>query len=314
MLHLQTVVVATDFSAGSEAALVRGAAMAARSGAALHLLHADVLFRSSGDGAAPDASPSSALRVRAERFAARVLGVDGAEALDALRVAVVRDVTASAAILRYAEEAHADLLVVGTHGRSGLRRLLLGSVAEAVVAGAPCPVLTVPHRAAEAVPGPGHPVMVAVDFTDRSRAALAAGRALAALFGAEVELVHVVRDAGPYPGFSPNILALVDYDPEQGAATRERLARFAETIAGPPPAALHVGLGAPGHVVTAMAAERRAGALVMGTHGRTGLAHALIGSVAEDAIRRSPCPVLTLKQAERLGTRPIHSALQPVSQ
>ena len=313
MLHLRTVVAALDFSAGSEAALVRAADLAERAGATLHLLHGDVLFRSSGDGALPDRAPSSALRVRIERFAADALGLPDSAALDALgpTVAVVRDVTAPAAVLRYAESVEADLLVLGTHGRSGLSRLLVGSVAEAVVAAAPCPVLTVPNRGGAPLPAPDAPVLVAVDFSERSHAALAAGHALAAPYGAPVELVHVVRDAGPYPGFAPNILSLVDFDPEQGEAVRDRLVRFAGASGWPAPAAAHVGLGAPARVIADLAAERGAAAVVLGTHGRTGLAHALIGSVAEGALRRAPCPVLTIKETERLGgeARPVRSAL-----
>ena len=62
MLSLRTVVAAIDFSPGAAVALVRAADLARRSGAVLHLLHADVLFHASGDGAAPAAVPASALR------------------------------------------------------------------------------------------------------------------------------------------------------------------------------------------------------------------------------------------------------------
>ena len=302
-LRLRTVVAAVDFSPGSAAALVRAADLAERSGAALHLMHADVLFRSSGDGA-PDASPSSALRVRVERLAADALGLDHPAELDALAptVAVVRDTTPRAAILRYADGA--DLLVVGTHGRSGIARVLLGSVAESLVACAPCPVLTVP--ASDAAP-PTAPVLVAVDFSARSQAALAAGAALAALYGAPVELVHAVRDAGPYPPMAPELLSVSDVDPARDAAVRERLARFAGETAV---AAVHVAYGAPSHAVPALAADIGAGVVVMGTHARTGLAR-IVGSVAQATLRRAPCPVLTLRETERLGARraPVRSAL-----
>ena len=308
--RLQTIVAALDFSPGSAAALVRAADLAERSGAALHLLHGDVLFRSSGDGA-PDAAPSAALRVRVERFAAMALGLDSNE-LDQLgpEVSVVRDVTPSAAILRYASEVDADLLVVGTHGRSGVARLLLGSVAEALVAAAPCPVLTVPKDAADTSPSAQAPVLVAIDFSERSRAALAAGRALATLYGAPVELVHVVRDAGPYPAFAPDILSVSDVDPDEAVVLRERLHRFAGGSTDAPPVTCHVAYGAPSRAVPALAAERGAGVLVMGTHGRTGLAR-IVGSVAEATLRRAPCPVLTLKEVEHFGdeSAPVRSAL-----
>ena len=157
-----------------------------------------------------------------------------------------------------------------------------------------CPVLTVPFEA-EAMAATA-PVLVAIDFSERSGIALKAGHALAALYGAEVELVHVVRDAGPYPGFAPNILSLVDYDPAQGEAVRKRMKRFVDRMEGPVPAAYHVSIGSPSRVIPALAAQRGAGAIVMGTHGRQGIAHALIGSVAEATLRRSTCPVLTLKE------------------
>ncbi|PAP80652.1 hypothetical protein B1759_04545 [Rubrivirga sp. SAORIC476] len=313
MLSLRTVVAAIDFSPGAAVALVRAADLARRSGAVLHLLHADVLFHASGDGAAPDAVPASALRVRVERFAMETLGLRDADGLDRLEptVAVVRDVSVHAAVLRYLGAVNPDLLVVGTHGRSGLSRALLGSVAEALVASAPCPVLTVPERGAVDGPGPEAPVLVGVDFSERSRGALAAGCVLAEATGAPVEVVHVVRDAGPYPGLAPHILSLVDFDPEQGAAVRERLERFAATVCSP--AALHVGLGAPGRLVAALASERGAGAVVLGTHGRTGLAR-LIGSVSEAVIRRAPCPVLTLQEAASLRSspRPVAATAPPL--
>lgn len=302
----RTVVAAVDFSDGSARALVHAAALARRAGAALHLFHADLLFRSSGDGSPPEGAPSATLRLRVERFAAEALGLsDPLAGLEAV-VAVARDVTAPAAVLRYAEEVGADLVVVGTHGRSGVARLLLGSVAEAVVAAAPCPVLAVPERA-DAGRGPEAPVLVAVDFSERSRVALAAGRALADLTGAPLEAVHVVHDAGPYPGFGPQIPSLVDVDPEQGRAVRERLARFAE---GAEPAALHVALGTPARLVAAAAVGRGAAVLVLGTHGRTGVARALVGSVAAATLRRSPCPVLTLKEGWPVRPpRPVRPAL-----
>ena len=292
-MTLKTVVAAVDFSAGSAVALARAAELAGRAGAALHVLHADVLFHSSGDGAPSGAAAGGALRQRLAQVA-REVGATGAT------LAVVRDVKAVAAIVRYVAEVDADLLVLGTHGRTGVARLLMGSVAEACVASAPCPVLTVPE-AAEAAPSAKAPVLVAVDFSDRSRAAVAAGRRLADLYGADLELVHVVHDAGPYPGLAPNILSLLDFDPDHGRVVHDRLARFAETVPGAAPAAFHAALGAPSRLVAALAAERGAGAIVLGTHGRTGLAHALIGSVAEATLRRSPCPVLTLRQPHRLG-------------
>lgn len=304
------IIAALDLTPGSAPAVVRAADVARRAGADLHLLHADVLHHAGEAGpappAVPDASPSNALRVRVERFAAEALGLDPV-ALDELgpTVAVVRGVAAPAAVLRYAVDVGAALLVLGTHGRGGLRRLLLGSVAEACVAAASCPVLTVSPRAGDRAPEPDAPVLVAVDFSEWSAAALTAAHQLAALYDAPVELVHAVRDAGPYAPFAEDGLPVYDVDLE---AVRERLRTFAEATAGPPPAAVHVAYGAPSRVVPDLAAQREAGAIVLGTHGRTGLAQALLGSVAEAVFRQAPCPVLTLRAAP-FALRPAPSSL-----
>ncbi|WP_412061952.1 universal stress protein [Rubrivirga sp. IMCC45206] len=296
---MSPIVAAVDFSPGSERAAALAAALAARAGTPLHLVHADVLFRSDGGGAAPGTVPSSALRLRLERLAATLGRPDAS-------VAVTRHTSATTALAGYTQRERAGLLVVGTHGRSGLRRLLLGSVAEACIASAPCPVLAVPDGAAPAL-APTAPILVAVDFSGRSRAALSAAHALAGWTGAPVELVHVIRDGGPYPPIAPGVLSLSDVDPTAADSVRERLWRFAAQGPDPAPADVHAGLGAPGRVIAALAAERGAGAIVIGTHGRTGLAW-LVGSVAASTLRRSPCPVLTLTEAVRMP-RPVHSAL-----
>jgi nucleotide-binding universal stress UspA family protein len=130
------ILVPTDFSSHSEAALAYGQKMAAEFDAALHLLHIaenPFLRAASGD------------RRSREEAAARWLQDRLTEA-DRRRGAVTiveqSDEPASE-ILRYAKSNNIDLIVMGTHGRTGLARAALGSVAETVVRAASCPVLTV---------------------------------------------------------------------------------------------------------------------------------------------------------------------------
>src|SRR5690606_34769986 len=107
--------------------------------------------------------------------------------------AVVRDVAAAPAILQYARDQEMDLVVMGTHGRRGLRRLFLGSVAEEVVRLSVCPVLTVhagPIRS-EALFGD---ILVPIDFSPHSKAALRAAASLAPELGASLDLLHVVEE------------------------------------------------------------------------------------------------------------------------
>jgi nucleotide-binding universal stress UspA family protein len=136
------ILVPTDFSAPSEAALAYGRELANQCNAALHLIHiAENPFMRAVVG---DRRSLEAASVR--RLQDRLTEAD----LRRGAVAILEQSDEPASeILRYAKSANIDLIVMGTHGRSGLARVVLGSVTEAVVRAAPCPVLTV-HSAESA--------------------------------------------------------------------------------------------------------------------------------------------------------------------
>jgi len=134
-----TVLVATDFGEAADTALAYGSALAQTFGAVLHVLHVreNVFMRAiAGD--------PHALEVAALRHLNQRLTDDDRRALHA-RAVVETSNTPANAIVTYARAAHIDLIVMGTHGRSGVTHALMGSVAEQVVRTAPCPVLTVKH-------------------------------------------------------------------------------------------------------------------------------------------------------------------------
>lgn len=144
----QVIVVATDFSAASELAVSAAAVLAGQNQAALHLLHAHVptspatlredptTHRVVPDGATR-AKLEGELRALAERLAPAV----------PVTITVAAGEEAAPLIVEHARELDADLLVIATHGRTGVRHLVLGSVAEEVVRTAPCPVLTLRSKA-----------------------------------------------------------------------------------------------------------------------------------------------------------------------
>ena len=145
MIKLKTVLVATDFSNTSDAALEYGRELARTFGAKLQLLHVtdNIITRYAFEGAMAlpvdvqiEYEKSSQDRVDA------MLRDDDRRELGAIAVTRVSNAAADA-IVEYAKEAGADVIVVGTHGRKALAHLVLGSVAERVVRLAPCPVLTV---------------------------------------------------------------------------------------------------------------------------------------------------------------------------
>jgi nucleotide-binding universal stress UspA family protein len=295
MTDLQPIVVGLDFSGGSEAALLRAADLAERLRARLHLVYAAPTMRvEHGDESFDETVQSVERRTRA--FAEDALG--GPKGFDVIgpEVVVRRGEAAADAVLRYADEVGAGLIVIGTHGRRGVRRFLMGSVAEEVVRRAPCPVLAVPLAAARTAPGPDAPVLVPVDFSAVNRDAVAAARVVASQFDAPVELVHVVERTGPYPDFYgdiPGLLTFYDTVTDTGGKAEPHLRRFAEENGGAD--ACHIRRGQPQRIIGELAEERGAGLIVMATHGLTGLDHALLGSVTERTLRHAPCPVLALR-------------------
>ena len=153
MILIKNVLVATDFSEPSDAALNYGREFARTFAATLHVLHVvdNVTFQygSRGtDAAAGDASRRSKRR-RASNWNALITEEDRT-ALHAKPV-VITAAAKAAAIVGYASEHHIDLIVMGTHGRGAVSHLFMGSVAERVVRTAPCPVLTVHHPEREFV-------------------------------------------------------------------------------------------------------------------------------------------------------------------
>lgn len=295
MTDLQPIVVGLDFSEGSEAALIRAADLAERLHVRLHIVYAAPTMRvEHGDELFDETVQSVEHRVRT--FAEVALG--GPQGFDVIgpEIVVRRGEAAADAIVRYAVGVGAGLVVIGTHGRRGVRRFLMGSVAEEVVRRAPCPVLAVPLAAARTAPGPNAPVLVPIDFSETNRDAVAAARVVASQFDAPIELVHVVERTGPYPDFYgdiPGLLTFHDTVTDTGGKAEPNLRRFAEENGGA--AQCHVRHGQPQRIIGALAEERGAGLIVMATHGLTGIDHALLGSVTERTLRHAPCPVLALR-------------------
>ena len=145
MIQLQQILVATDFSEVSSAAIDYGRALARTFGASLHLLHVMENPFLRPTAADPHAIKTATLRHLFER-----LTDDDRMALHATAALETSDDPAGE-IVKYARTNAIDLIVLGTHGRGGMAHLLLGSVAEKVVRTAPCPVLTVRHPEREFV-------------------------------------------------------------------------------------------------------------------------------------------------------------------
>jgi len=205
---------------------------------------------------------------------------------------------APAEILGMADEVGSDLIVMGTHGSTGLRRLLAGSVATAVLRGAHCPVLALrPHvrpLQAKGIRVVLHPT----DFSDGSEAALRVARLLARERGARLMLLHVAPSQVFMKGAMPAEL-------DQGYA-HDALESARERTDGPDlkyPVETWFSRGMAPDEIVRVAEEVGCDLIVMGTHGRTGLGRLLMGNTAESVLPEAHCPVMIVK-----ASRPISGA------
>lgn len=285
MLRIRKVLFPTDFSESAGRAWAHAAFLADGHGAKLYAL--SVL-------ASPDdpTDQLAELELSDEEFAER-MGLSEEEHELPLVTKELGAASAPEGILRYASEQDVDLIVMGTHGRRGARRLLMGSVAEEVMRRAECPVLTV--RAEEAAPP--HPVvrrvLVPVDFSDFTRAALAYAVELAQTYGARIDLLHVVKSAG---SLAFDGVPLPPENPERAKdRAHEALADLAREEIDHEDVRVAVEVGHPAAGITDYAAEHETDLIVIPTHGRTGLKRFLLGSVAEKVVRRATCPVFTVR-------------------
>lgn len=203
-------------------------------------------------------------------------------------------------ILAQAQELMSDLIVIGSHGRSGFERLLLGSVTEKVVRKSPCPVMVVPARAPDA-DGPGltrggRPrILCPIDFSDASLSALEYAMSLAEEADADLTLLHSIEVP---PELLERIPVPPDFDIDRCHAEAEAacLQRLRELV---PPAVrsfCHVETavreGAAHRQILRLAGEQTTDLIVMGVHGRGALDVLLFGSNTARVIRAAACPVL----------------------
>jgi nucleotide-binding universal stress UspA family protein len=198
------------------------------------------------------------------------------------------------AIVDAATSNQVDLVTMATHGRSGLGRLFLGSVAESVVRRAPVPVLLV-RGAPSAERGAIGRILVPLDGSEASEAVLAVVAGLAGPFDFTIDLLHVIEPLTP--------AALAEVGSQADELLRRRyaeaeahLAGLAERLEG---RGLRVRwtarLGIAAEKIQEYADEEKVGLIAMTTHGRSGLGRLFLGSVAERVLRTSRVPVLLLK-------------------
>jgi nucleotide-binding universal stress UspA family protein len=293
------ILVPLDGSELAESALPFAAELARRSGAPLELVHVHVPI-------SPEPIHVEGLPVIDEHMRSRRRDHERAY-LERMRERLGPDVTASAVLLdgpvAASLAAHARargtwLIVLTTHGRGGLERIWLGSVADELTRVSPVPVLLVrpEHSAAAARIGR---ILVPLDGSKRSEAILEHAAGLARYADAELVLFEAVQPVGaavwlPAGELSVPADDLLQRQQETARASLEEAARPLAAAGLRVRTRLEVARSVAGAILAAADAEP-AGLVALATHGRSGLARAALGSVADKVVRASRTPVLLFR-------------------
>jgi nucleotide-binding universal stress UspA family protein len=303
-MPLGHILVATDFSPHADVAQARAVALAVDEKASLTILH--VSATAATVPAMPEVESAAALELAAVAAdLEKEVGSQLAERAERARAAGVepnlelRHGHPDDIIVQVAEEVGADLLVIGTHGRTGITRFLLGSVAEHIVRRAGCDVLV---ARGEPINGVFHRALVATDFSPSSADAL---RAAMALSEGPIDVVH----AWQYPVGTWGMHVLADRTAAM-QTLREALIAGAEQKGSE---LMHefggvgrelrflIEQGPSANVVTELADRGGHDLIALGTHGYRGFRRFLLGSVAEAVVRHAHCSVLVTHAEKKAG-------------
>jgi len=303
-MEIDNILIPTDFSDCADHALTQAVDLADRFGATLHILH--VVNELDPDWYGITDAQERAIQLREQirekaRRRLRELAPNDPDVNVTTEVSLQLSFDVAATINEYVDERSIDLVVMGTHGRRGLERLMLGNVADKLIRHAPCPVITVNEQApwvAEANDVAIQDVLAPVDFSEPSKQAVRVAKIFAAAYGARLHLLFVAEKRA-VPTFSdtgiPGV-GVVEMDPEIVANAEKGLRQLFEGLGGPEVAAeFHVQEGRVAQEVVDFAETRGIDLVVMATRGLTGVNRFLLGSNTERIVRVAPCPVLTLQ-------------------
>ena len=282
-IAISRILLATDFSPESQNALYCAISLAKRYDSLLFLTH---VLPPEGAMAAGDTWPgvSDAARRAAEKSMARLEKTEGLNAIS-------HDVLIASGdtwdiIAKVLRDEHVDLVVMGTHGDSGVKKLFLGSTAEKVTRHASCPVLTLGPHVEFTSSSRFHHIVYATDFSSGSARALGYAVALAEEDRADLTLLHVIESK---PGSDSELLEWKRLD-------RERLSGMLPSgadLAYEPE--IEVEAGIPEVEIVRLADTRKADLIVMGSHSGGTTATHVPWSTLHHVLRNAHCPVLTVR-------------------
>lgn len=304
--NIRNILVPVDFSEMSEPAIETAQRLAQRFDAAVHLVHVQDYFYPAGFMAPGAPIPMSMIMFRqddADRIRTQLGELATKHEIPIPNCYLRNDIPVFNGVCKVARQMNADLIVMQTHGHTGMTRFFEGSHAERIVQHSPCPVLVARKRRREAKRVPSvarageriDSILVPVDFSQSSFEALEYAIEFAKRVAARLLVFHAVHLGYAFSadGYAMCDLSVLIEDVRKGAEQEMqkfvRLAKFQgvkfETI---------VKIAPPASEICAFAEGRNVDLIITATHGRTGLKHLLMGSVAEQVVRHARQPVLVV--------------------
>jgi len=301
MIKINKILCPLDFSKCSKVAMKNAIELAKKVQGELHLFHAILMYEDDSykpDDRLPDNIVSYAL---IEEISNQKLNnIAANHAGDSFKVVTASSRAFSAAeeILNYAEDKQVDLIIMGTHGRTAISHLLLGSVAERVIRMAKCPVMT--FRKDSKNLGEYQRILVPTDFSDHSKLALRYALELADFYKSEITLFHAFEQQMHPSFYASGKTSMFGIDSELKQRASEAMTRFRNEAGKTEIDTKYVfAEGAAYHEIVEHTKKENYDLLVIATQGLRGLEHFLIGSTTEKVIRHAEIPVLTVKLRER---------------
>ncbi len=303
MPEIKKVLFTTDFSEVANHALPYAIKMAKIHKAELIMLHAITLFEH--DPNDPEHQFPS-LKKYCEEARAVAIGMfkDGEKRAEGagvpVRKEVIQGVSPHAAILEFVEdEGEIGMIVISTHGRSGLSHVLLGSVAENIIRYSTCPVLVVKQHEHEFIdPDTGdvqiRKILFPVDFSKKSYKPAEYVKSMALVNHAEIIVYHAIDVEIPPVYYTSGVTSILQLDPD----LEERVtAKMKEDLGGKLEGfdvSYRVSEGRAGDSIRELAKKEKVDLIIMGTAGSHGIGDFLFGSTSAKVIQKGICPVLVV--------------------
>ena len=295
-MPFKNILIPVDFSAFSENAVEYGLFLAEKFCAKITLLHTIALFQEDVNEGENLALFKKAIEEREKQRAAQLqIHCDhGKERGVKVESVLLRGISTPETILDYIIDHDFDLVILGTHGRTGVSKWLFGSVAEKLVRHSPVPVLTVrkdwKRQAIEHV-------LVPVDFSEFSKRAVGKGLDIALEYGAKITFLHSVEQEAHPAFYATQLESIFKINPQLKKKIKENLMAFCEVPEED--ANFSVVEGKAHTAIAQFAADNRVDMVVMATRGLGALDQLLLGSNAERVMRKAEVPVLTVGRKNR---------------